>query len=230
MALGLLHASATCPEKYKSCILIELNYYVMRKISVLAVVLLLTCLTQAQVQKDYRVKGERFAANTFHLEALGNGMPYNIGYERVLTKMTWFNVGLGVGGGYFPLKVLPVISANFEVIMLFGKSDHLFEMGMGGRVGYAEYHPEEPITTNDNQLISISKGGAIFQTFRMGYRYQPVKGGFFFRAGIVSSSPELVVFDDLIATGAANAALFLAEKFEIDVSYMLPSFGIGVTF
>lgn len=202
----------------------------MRKILVLVVVLLSSYLTHAQVQKDYRVKGERFAANTFHLEALGNGMPYNIGYERVLTKMRWFNVGLGVGGGYFPSKVLPVMSANFEVSMLFGKSDHLFEMGMGARVGYAEYHPKEPITNDNNQLVSISKGGAIFQTFRMGYRYQPVNGGFFFRAGIVSSDPQLIIFDDLIATGAANAALFLAEKFEIDVSYMLPSFGIGITF
>ncbi|NBC83514.1 MAG: hypothetical protein GVY19_09040 [Bacteroidetes bacterium] len=202
----------------------------MRKIFVIAVVLLSSCLIHAQGEKDYRVKGEKFAVNTFHLEALGNGMPYNIGYERVLTNMRWFNIGLGAGGGYFPLKVLPVMTANFEVTMLFGKSDHLFEMGIGSRVGYAEYHPKEPIMNPDDQLISVSKGGAIFQTFRMGYRYQPVKGGLFFRAGIVVSDPQLIVFDDLIATGAANVALFLAEKFDIDVSYVLPSFGIGFTF
>lgn len=202
----------------------------MRKALVLLVVLLSSTIIFAQEGKDYRVKGEKFAANNVHLEILGNGMPYNICYERILTKMEWFNIGLGVGAGHFPLKVLPVTSGNFEVTMLFGKSDHLFEFGMGAKAAYGEYKPDEPIEVDENKFINVSKGGAIFQTVRLGYRYQPVNGGFFFNAGIVSSSPQAVVFDDLIATGAANMALFLAEKLKIDLSYTLPSFGFGYTF
>ncbi len=110
--------------------------------------------TQASVQ------AERTAWNTVHLELLGNGLIGSISYEGAVSKYLTLRLGLG----FTPLGVIVPITLNGFI----GERDHLCEISAG-----AVWTRTDPRGGGDFEL------GA---TFRLGYRYQPLHGGFNFGA------------------------------------------------
>jgi hypothetical protein len=112
------------------------------------------------------------APNAIYVELLGQGVALTANYERILFATTPHNISLRAGFGIWVDigkggAVVP-IGASY----LFGHS-HKIEVG----IGYAF------ITGSNNYSIGVSTGV-------IGYRYQPIDGGFLIR---VSFTPR---FDD----------------------------------
>ncbi|MFQ5652595.1 MAG: hypothetical protein ACE5IY_21895 [bacterium] len=116
--------------------------------------------------------------NSVYIELLGNGLLYSINYDRMFSE----SVGGRIGIMYFGaaevdgdedvnLTVVPVM-ANY----LVGKGTHRLELGLGALLVFAARDFDE-------------KGGAVDEqgvagTATVGYRFQPLNGGFLFRAGV----------------------------------------------
>jgi len=107
--------------------------------------------TQANVQ------AERTAWNTVHLELLGMGGLWSVTYERSLTND--ISVRAGFGNQNLPIgPFYPIITING----FLGQGEHRSEVG----VGYT------PGSTDGRSWTSEHKG-----IMRVGYRYQPLRGG-----------------------------------------------------
>ncbi len=109
-----------------------------------------------------------------YAELYGRGLIYSINYDRRFNKHTTgagFSAGAGVfGGSGFTIVTIPV-SFNY----LLGKKGKYFETGIGATYinGSIKNIFDEP-----------SHGSTWFGTLTAGYRSQPIKGGFCFRAGL----------------------------------------------
>jgi hypothetical protein len=112
----------------------------------------ITSSTQASVQT------ERTAWNTVHLELLGNGFIGSISYEGALLKY----LTLRTGAGLTPLGIIIPITLNGFI----GEREHLCEIGAG-----ITLTPTDPRCCGKLDLIPA---------VRLGYRYQPLHGGFNF--------------------------------------------------
>ena len=99
------------------------------------------------------VHQSRNAINTLYLELGGNTLSIlSINYEQEFAKNFSFRVGLGLGS---PVTLAGLVNG------FVGDYDHRFEYG----VGFA---------------LAASYSFQIFPTARLGYRYQPINGGFNF--------------------------------------------------
>lgn len=105
--------------------------------------------------------------NSIYLELGGNSGFYSINYDYTFSLSESTKLAAGAGLGYYKTHSyaegpVPTIKNLFfitpEANFMFGKKSHHFETG-----------------------VSL----LLFQipTLRVGYRYQPAKGGFLFRAG-----------------------------------------------
>jgi hypothetical protein len=117
--------------------------------------------------------------NNAYLELLGNGGVYSINYERIVVEnfalrlgFSAFKSGTLFGEGNNSVVTVPVLG-NF----LFGKKKSKFELGAGFLVGRKKF--TSSLRPEDNTNSSI-----IDLTGIIGYRYQPSKAGFMFRAGL----------------------------------------------
>ncbi|MCU0424514.1 MAG: hypothetical protein MUF71_02690 [Candidatus Kapabacteria bacterium] len=112
--------------------------------------------TQASVQVERTAKKDIFA------ELLGNGIVYSVNYEWALDSLYSCRIGFMALPLY--LYFLPITASYF-----IGQGEHRFEIGGGG----------VPAT------VGTLKGEitpAFFLALRIGYRYQPLRGGFNFAA------------------------------------------------
>jgi hypothetical protein len=112
-------------------------------------------------------------------EFFGNGVFNSMNYDTRFSKKV---DGLGgrVGFGYAPVGGDHYFSFPFLVNYLLGKNGNYFEIGAGA----------------NNLVANYTLGGGVFDppkiaewegwsgSLSLGYRYQPVEGGFLFRAGI----------------------------------------------
>ena len=162
-----------------------------------------------------REKGEKFSRNSFYVEILGNAIPAAFCYEHIWTKNGVYNLGTSIGGGYLPINKLPIANGTFEVNNLLGRKKHLFEFGIGWVASYLEYKPDG----RDNHFYTLFNS-----TVRFGYRFQPPKGGFFFRGGFVAHDNIIMFTDDAIQTFVWN--FFFREH----VNYSLLALSFGFTF
>ena len=130
----------------------------------------------AQEQEEYDFSSEqtygesnttKLKHHSIYAEFGGNSVLYSLNYDY--TFFLWKGCKLAVGSGleYFMIKphddldnpqYKPFLFVTPAVNFLFGKKSHHLEIGMSA--------------------INLSIPGA-----RIGYRYQPAKGGFFFRVG-----------------------------------------------
>lgn len=98
------------------------------------------------------VQVERTAWNTVHLELAGLGTLFSLSYERFLSEGTAIRFGIGLS---------PFVTFSG----FLGEGEHRFEIGGG---------------------FNLVDGGGIrsspvlYSALRLGYRYQPMKGGFNF--------------------------------------------------
>ncbi|GGH03257.1 hypothetical protein [Mucilaginibacter phyllosphaerae] len=147
--------------------------------------------TQDSLKKD-SVSNTLFnhVGKVIFFEAGGPGLLYSINYD-VRFKKRQNGLGIRVGVSYFPKKNAPLLTVPVMMNYLAGKRGHYAEFGAGVTLFY--YHSTEDLffyTDNsesnphpaDYQPKPHGETGAI-GSLTVGYRYQPLKGGFTFRIG-----------------------------------------------
>jgi hypothetical protein len=127
------------------------------------------CLGSLMAQtQDSTQKIPRTARNVVFVEGLGNGFLYSVNYERFL----WDAVSLRAGFSAWtnnsdPQFIQDNITVPILINFLTSESEHNFEGGIG-------------ITIWQNTITSYPTRTTILAALRLGYRYQPLKGGFVF--------------------------------------------------
>jgi hypothetical protein len=120
-----------------------------------------------------------------YLEFFGNGIFYSVNYDTRFSKKS---DGLGgkVGFGYIAVAGDHYSSFPFLVNYLMGKEGHYFEIGAGANYLVADYKNGRGV----NESPEIAKWEGWSASMSLGYRYQPLAGGFLFRAGITPMFKE----------------------------------------
>lgn len=125
----------------------------------------------------------RDANNSFFVEAGGPGLLYSVNYERIVEN----DFGLRVGVSYTSISASAggsSASAAFLTVPVIASylglrgGNHILELGAGGTVVYAN-----GAASGTGMAVSGSGMGAL-GTALIGYRRQPVEGGFQFRIGL----------------------------------------------
>ncbi|HEY4147535.1 MAG TPA: hypothetical protein VGM41_01335 [Chitinophagaceae bacterium] len=114
------------------------------------------------------------APQAFFAELYGRAGIFSVNYDRRFSKRL-DGLGFTVGAGYIGVDNVSLVSVPVTVNYLLGKNGKYFEMGAGATYFSA--------TINDLSTAS-EHGHTVVGTMTFGYRSQPVKGGFMFRAGI----------------------------------------------
>jgi hypothetical protein len=117
----------------------------------------------------------RRAVNSLYVEVGGGGAFYSLNYERTFWRDFSARVGLEVlpvslwiGG---PASTFLVSGASWHGL---GNGNHAFEVGAGAVLGYAA----------SGNVGNAYAGLVAWPTASVGYRFQPLGGGFLLRAGI----------------------------------------------
>jgi hypothetical protein len=137
------------------------------------------------------------AANTIHFELLGSGLLYSINYDRLFTH----NFAGRVGWMYFsgdatsddPTDPKVTFSMNLIPITgsyLVGAGNHRLELGGGPVLAFVS-------ADVDDGVQGVSASGLASIAMIVGYRYQPMDGGFNFRVGftphyVINGKPPLL--------------------------------------
>jgi hypothetical protein len=117
---------------------------------------------------------EREAENALYVEALGAALFYSVNYERLFGDFS-LRAGIGAfatnGSTWLGIPVM----VNFLGI---GSKKHIFEVGAGVSIQY--------LNDSSGVLGFNSSPGTpqVLGVATLGYRLQPPKGGFMFRAGV----------------------------------------------
>jgi len=146
----------------------------MKKVSFCLVIIVFAANSFSQ-NNDTLQTVSNFKHHSIYAELLGNSTFYSINYDY-LFRIYKDNVKLAVGTGigYFRYRYLyhggpekritRIFYFTPEINFLFWKKSHYFEAGTAFMVGIV-----------DNKYVEFVPNG------RIGYRYQPQKGGFLFR-------------------------------------------------
>ncbi|MDP9047498.1 MAG: hypothetical protein M3N14_05130 [Bacteroidota bacterium] len=115
-------------------------------------------------------------AQSVYVELGGPGLIFSGNYD---TRFSQRRDGFGgrVGIGFIAGGGSSLISFPVQFNYLLGKGGKYFEIGAGAT--YASYHGQD-IFSFDNNATTTSH--TVLGTLTFGYRYQPVDGGFNFRA------------------------------------------------
>ena len=103
----------------------------------------------------------------------GSGPLLSVNYDRRFQKRV-NGAGFAVGLGFYGESGITIFSVPVSVNYLFGNNSHFLEIAGGATF----------ISGSVNLFGSNSSGSGFFYHINAGYRYQPTKGGFFFRGGI----------------------------------------------
>ena len=175
---------------------------------------------------ERRVKGEKFARNTFYVNILGASMPASFNYERIITKNGVVNLAGKIGGFYAPFKQynqLELANGSFEFNMLVGRKNHLFVMGLGWAGYYGSWY--------SNQQERTKYYGIPTSTFSMNYRFQKPDHGVFFQLGFTSTTLLAFASNDLVEMAVGNAVIYGMDFiFGEKPNFTVPSISIGYSF
>jgi hypothetical protein len=130
---------------------------------------------------------DRTASNNFFLEGGGPGLIYSLNYERILEQDFGLRVGFSYqsftatassggssGSASVSFVTVPVIASYLGV----SSGNHVLELGAGGTAVYASG------SASGTGLAASGSGMMALGTALIGYRRQPVNGGFQFRVGV----------------------------------------------
>jgi len=131
---------------------------------------------------------ETFKRNTVFGELGGSSFLVSINFDKRFSKNPE-GVGIRVGAGYMAWQDTEIYNFPVLVNYLTGKNGKYLELGIGPTIGYARER-QEPMDPD----LSFEPYLTVFGSINIGYRYQPLNGGFNFRAGI---SP-ILNFDNVI--------------------------------
>lgn len=132
-----------------------------------------------------RVAGseQRDANNSFFLEAGGPGLLYSVNYERVLENdfglrvgfsYTSFSASAGSSSASASFMAIPVIASYLGL----REGNHILELGGGATAIYFNGAGSSGV------VAGSGSGLTALGTAMIGYRRQPVNGGFQFRVGL----------------------------------------------
>jgi hypothetical protein len=105
----------------------------------------------------------------------GSGPLLSVNYDRRFQNRV-NGAGFAVGLGFFGESGISIFSIPVSVNYLFGRNSHFLEIAGGATF----------ISARSTDIFGggSSGGSLVFFHVNAGYRYQPTKGGFFFRGGI----------------------------------------------
>lgn len=129
-----------------------------------------------------------FKRNSVFAELGGSAGLISLNFDKRFSKSPE-GFGLRIGAGYMAWQDTEIFNFPILVNYLAGNNGKYFELGFGPTIGYAQERSEP----NDPDL-SFEPYLSLFCSVNIGYRYQPLNGGFNFRAGI---SP-VINFNDVI--------------------------------
>jgi hypothetical protein len=180
----------------------------------------------SSTDKSKRVKGQSFSRNALYIGILGPSVPVSLNYEHIWTKNGVVNIGTKIGGFYskFPdYDELTLANGSFEVNFIFGRSKHLFEMGLGWAAYYGSFY-----SVNQSKTKHY---GLPVSTFGMHYRFQKPTGGTFFKVGFTGTTILAFASNDLTELAIGNALIYgLKELTGEKPNFSLLSVGIGYAF
>lgn len=128
--------------------------------------------------EDYRT-----ADNNFFIEGGGPGLLYSLNYERIFEQDFGLRLGFSYqafsasasgGSASASFITIPVIASYLGV----SSGNHVLELGAGGTAIYASG------SATSGSVMAAGSGMTALGTALIGYRRQPVDGGFQFRVGV----------------------------------------------
>ena len=159
------------------------------------------------VQNLYATK----QAKTFFFELLGPGAVYSLNYDIRFNKKQdgW---GGRAGISYFADDSQHIFTIPVVLNYLAGKKGKYFEVGAGityynANTGDAFFDEQYSVDYSNGGMVYYRRStrNGVLGTLNFGYRYQPVEGGFSFRAGVspVFSSSEFIPYWPYVSFGYA---------------------------
>jgi len=141
---------------------------------------------------------ERTAVNSVFAEGLGPGLAYSLNYERTLENdfglrvgVSYLSVGASLSSGSGTIDAsagflsIPVVASYLGI----ASGNNVLELGVGGIFTHAS-------GSGSGFGMSASGSGNLFLgTAVIGYRRQPVNGGFMFRVGLSALVGKGLGFD-----------------------------------
>ncbi|MEP6617421.1 MAG: hypothetical protein ABJA57_12615 [Ginsengibacter sp.] len=123
------------------------------------------------IQKNTHVIITDRPPQAVYFQVGGSAPLFSVNYDRRFAKRV-NGAGFAIGVGYYGESGSSIFSIPASLNYLFGKSNHFIELAAG-----ATYISEKETLFGDNNT------SLVFFHVNAGYRYQPTKGGFFFRGG-----------------------------------------------
>ena len=158
------------------------------------------------IQNSYANK----KAKTFFFELLGPGSVYSLNYD---TRFQNKQDGLGgrAGISFYADGETSFFTVLVVINYLLGKHGKYFEVGAGITFytfksdSYYSFFDNRDQEGNVTNYQSTKRDNGILGTLNFGYRYQPIDGGFSFRAGVspVFSTSSIVPYWPYISFGYA---------------------------
>ena len=119
-----------------------------------------------------------FKRNSVFAELGGSAGLISLNFDKRFSKSPE-GFGVRIGAGYMAWQDTEIFNFPILVNYLAGNNGKYLEMGFGPTIGYAQERSEP-----NDQGLSFEPGINFYGTINLGYRYQPVEGGFNFRAGL----------------------------------------------
>ena len=115
-------------------------------------------------------------AQNVYIELGGPGLLFSANYD---TRFSQRRDGIGgrIGLGFIDAGGASVVTLPVQLNYLLGKKDKYFEIGLGAT--YASFNSGSNFLSFDTTPVTAN---TVLGTMTFGYRYQPVDGGFNFRA------------------------------------------------
>ena len=107
----------------------------------------------------------------------GSGPILSVNYDRRFSNKV-NGLGFTAGLGFYSIFGVSIFSVPLSVNYLIGKSNSFLELAAGGTYASAQGGIADFSNSNNNNT------SVFFFHGNVGYRYQPTKGGFFFRGGV----------------------------------------------
>jgi hypothetical protein len=137
-----------------------------------------------QSRRRMRVLGERTAYNAVYLELLGAGVFYSLNYDRRIG-----DVAVRLGGMYVSLSAANSVGDSVRATWIgvpisvsylgIGSERNCLEIGAGVTINHFSGAVDNfGVKSNSDSATAFFGHGII------GFRHQPLGGGFFFRAGL----------------------------------------------
>ncbi len=141
---------------------------------------------------------ERTAVNSVFAEGLGPGLAYSLNYERTLENdfglrigASYMSLGASVSSGSGTLSAsagwysVPFVASYLGI----ASGNHVLELGIGGIFLHGSG------SGSGFGMSASEAGNFLLGTAVIGYRRQPVNGGFMFRIGVSALAGKGLGFD-----------------------------------